>query len=1053
MKGSRKWFLSLLLAATMVLVMTPLTALAGDETVGDFVVTTDNPSGYTYDPDGGALLFTQPGSYRVSMKSGVTTTSGKIQVNGGTSSEPIVVLLNNVSIQNGYCAFDVKNTSFARLVLLDGTFNSLTSGANYPGIRCLPGATVIIGGPGALNVQGGASGAGIGGDSVSNYNSGNISIAGGTVVATGGRAGAGIGGGLGGTAGVITISGGTVRAAGGGVGAEGAAGIGGGGYRGGGGTVYISGGSVKATGAGGAQDIGYGSGGSVSGTLMNKPAAQGGVNVYLTTITLESVSAVTAVTSLTASSNSAPYTYGVTDTFTDAQGKLYLYLPENASTTAAQTSDGATPPTFTTYTGSIQTTSDHLAGGTLSLPTRLAAPTGLAWDGVTPGKATWSAVANASSYTVQLYKDDAAQGGAVTGVTGTEYDFTSVIISAGTGDYTFKVTAVGDGASYTDSYPSAESAAYSYTAPVVSADISPDDDSFDKNPAGQADVTTTITWNDATRVTDVKAGGATIGAGNYTVSGDTLTIEKEYLAAQPIGSLQLTVEFDQGAPATLTITISDTTPPVVAVTNITVTAAGGVSSLQVGNTLQMLADVLPADATDRSVTWSIASGSGASIDSSGLVRATAVGSVIVRATANDGSGVYGEKVVTVIAKTGGGSGSTASTPTYVATVSGAGISGTTLPVGVDTDDGGASTDLGTLAEVIFAGAATAVLTMPDVPGLSSYTVTLPASFLSGSQGKGALTFSTGAGSVTIPSGMLAGIPETEGKEAGITIGQGDKSGLPDEVRTAIGDRPVVELTLTLGDARVEWNNPDAPVTVSIPYSPTAAELANPESIVVWYIDGRGKAVSVPNGRYDPATGTVTFTTDHFSYYAVVFRPVSFKDVAKDAWYEKAVCFIAAREITTGTGGGDFSPEAKLTRGQFIVMLMKAYGIAPDADPQDNFADAGRTYYTGYLAAAKRLGISAGVGSNLFAPEKEITRQEMFTLLYNALRAVGKLPQGSSGNTLSSFSDAGDIAPWAEEAMKLLVETGTIAGSGNRLSPKDTATRAQMAQMLYNLLTK
>lgn len=57
--------------------------------------------------------------------------------------------------------------------------------------------------------------------------------------------------------------------------------------------------------------------------------------------------------------------------------------------------------------------------------------------------------------------------------------------------------------------------------------------------------------------------------------------------------------------------------------------------------------------------------------------------------------------------------------------------------------------------------------------------------------------------------------------------------------------------------------------------------------------------------------------------------------------------------------------------QFIVLLMNAYSIAPDAKPADNFADAGDTWYTGYLAAAKRLGISAGVGNNMFAPGKEI----------------------------------------------------------------------------------
>ena len=176
-------------------------------------------------------------------------------------------------------------------------------------------------------------------------------------------------------------------------------------------------------------------------------------------------------------------------------------------------------------------------------------------------------------------------------------------------------------------------------------------------------------------------------------------------------------------------------------------------------------------------------------------------------------------------------------------------------------------------------------------------------------------------------------------------------------------------------------------------------------------------------------------------------------MAEGAWYAKAVSFIAAREITTGTGGGNFSPEARVTRGQFIVLLMRAYGITPDADLKDNFADAGATYYTGYLAAAKRLKISSGVGSNMFAPEKEITRQEMFTLLYNVLKAVGRMPKGTAGKTLSSFTDAADIAPWAMEAMKLLVGTGIVSGNGDRLFPTSTTTRAEMAQVIYNLLSK
>jgi hypothetical protein len=117
------------------------------------------------------------------------------------------------------------------------------------------------------------------------------------------------------------------------------------------------------------------------------------------------------------------------------------------------------------------------------------------------------------------------------------------------------------------------------------------------------------------------------------------------------------------------------------------------------------------------------------------------------------------------------------------------------------------------------------------------------------------------------------------------------------------------------------------------------------------------------------------------------------------------------------------------------MMMRAYEISPDIDPTDNFSDAGSTYYTGYLAAAKRLGITAGVGNNMYMPEKEITRQEMFTLLYNTLKVIGRLPQGNSGKALSDFSDTDKIDSWAEKAMESFVESGIIAGSNGRLNPK------------------
>ncbi|MCM1566278.1 MAG: S-layer homology domain-containing protein [Dehalobacter sp.] len=92
---------------------------------------------------------------------------------------------------------------------------------------------------------------------------------------------------------------------------------------------------------------------------------------------------------------------------------------------------------------------------------------------------------------------------------------------------------------------------------------------------------------------------------------------------------------------------------------------------------------------------------------------------------------------------------------------------------------------------------------------------------------------------------------------------------------------------------------------------------------------------------------------------------------------------------------------------------------------------------------------------------------MFTLLYNALKVIGQLPgthersvseaddqpQGDSGNKLSGFSDAGQIDSWAKKALTLLVDTGTVSGNAGKLSPTSTTTRAEMAQVLYNLLGK
>jgi hypothetical protein len=185
---------------------------------------------------------------------------------------------------------------------------------------------------------------------------------------------------------------------------------------------------------------------------------------------------------------------------------------------------------------------------------------------------------------------------------------------------------------------------------------------------------------------------------------------------------------------------------------------------------------------------------------------------------------------------------------------------------------------------------------------------------------------------------------------------------------------------------------------------------------------------------------------------VGYNKIAFSDVSDSAWYGDAVTFLAARGVTSGTTETTFSPDATLTRGQFITLLMRAYDIDPDDNGANNFSDAGNTYYTGYLAAAKERGISNGVGDNKFAPEQAITRQEMFTLHYNALKTIDQLPDSDSSKALSDFTDSANISSYAQEGMAYLVKAGIVGGSNGQLSPTATTTRAQMAQVLYNLLS-
>ncbi|NJK98962.1 MAG: hypothetical protein HC905_32260 [Bacteroidales bacterium] len=111
-------------------------------------------------------------------------------------------------------------------------------------------------------------------------------------------------------------------------------------------------------------------------------------------------------------------------------------------------------------------------------------------------------------------------------------------------------------------------------------------------------------------------------------------------------TVKATAKDGSGVFGTKTITISGQQ---IKVNGITVTGSGNASSITTDNgTLQMQASILPSDASNKEVTWSISEGSdNGSISSTGLLSALKNGTITVKATTKDGSGVFGTKTITI----------------------------------------------------------------------------------------------------------------------------------------------------------------------------------------------------------------------------------------------------------------------------------------------------------------------------------------------------------------------------------------------------------------------
>ena len=177
---------------------------------------------------------------------------------------------------------------------------------------------------------------------------------------------------------------------------------------------------------------------------------------------------------------------------------------------------------------------------------------------------------------------------------------------------------------------------------------------------------------------------------------------------------------------------------------------------------------------------------------------------------------------------------------------------------------------------------------------------------------------------------------------------------------------------------------------------------------------------------------------------------SFVDVTTDKWFYEPINFLSNKEMVNGVGKGKFAPNVSISRADFLIIAMRAFDIEL-IKGNGNFADAGNTYYTEYLATAKKMKLVNGVGDNEFSPKEKISRQDAFLILYNILSSMDKLPK--YGNTdIKEFKDISYISGYAFESMKSFVSTDIIQGNNGYLKPRDNTTRAEATQIIYKVIS-
>ncbi|WP_066371649.1 DUF4350 domain-containing protein [Bacillus sp. FJAT-27264] len=529
--------------------------------------------------------------------------------------------------------------------------------------------------------------------------------------------------------------------------------------------------------------------------------------------------------------------------------------------------------------------------------------------------------------------------------------------------------------------------------------------------------------------------------------------------AEGTATIKVTTE-DGKFEATSEVTVSpkDSSGENTPVTGVTLDKA--TLNLKAGESDELKATVTPDKASNKAVTWSTSNAGVATVDASGKVTAIAEGTATITATTEDGKfQATSEVTVTKSDTSGGGEGNndnnSGGNPGTGSNGSGSnGSGGNTTPDNVVDNGSGASSSYKVSSESL--NNSSNGVTTVEVPAKTT-EISLPGNTADLIK-QNALQIKSDAVTLTVPSELLkqlfSKLSTEEQQNSTITL---KLSPLSDQTagniitgssQTAHAglklSSDIYELTLSIQTASgqtVNLSKFDQPITIQL----KVAADTNPKLAGIYYISDGG-SIEYVGGTY--ANGYMTAKLTHFSKYAVLEYTKSFVDVPAGHWAADVIKELAAKQLVNGTSDSTFEPERKVTRAEFTAMLIRALhltdkGTLAFTDVKDG------DWYAEAVAIAVKAGIVQGKTQTLFDANAQITREEMVTMLMRGYEVVhGQV----TVNNPTSFTDEAKISAWALPFVNAASANKLIQGrAAGKFDPKGITTRAEAAQVIYNLL--